>query len=109
MLRTVTPLAAGAEEVPEMSSAMTTRSGGGGGGDAHESKRYLLSFAGSELSCHLHHVGAKRAEAMGGMIALLYDRVEGILSRPYLARIFIGLGPGGRRRMRRRRIMTSVK
>ena len=89
---------------------MTTRSGEGGGGDAHESELYLLSFAGSELSsCHLRHVGAERAEAMGGLIAILYDRVKGIFSRPDLGRIFISLGPGGRRRMGRGRIMTSVK
>ena len=68
-----------------------TSSGGGGGGDAHESER---SFAGSELSYHLCHVGAEKLDAMEGLIALLYNRVDGRFSRPDLARIFIALGLG---------------
>ena len=65
---------------------------GGGVGDSHESERSLLFFAGSELSHLLRPVNAERAEAIEGLIALLYDRVDVIFSRPYLASIFIALG-----------------
>ena len=65
---------------------------GGGGGDAQESERFLLSFSGSELSRHLHRVESERAEAMEGLLYILYDRVDGRISMPDLARIFIVLG-----------------
>ena len=71
---------------------MTMSSRGGRGGDAHESERSLLSFAGSNMSCHLRHVNTKRAEDMEGLLALLYDRVHGGFSRTDLKRIFITLG-----------------
>ena len=50
--------------------------GGEGGGadrgrDAHEYEQSLLSFTGSDISCHLRHIDAKRAEAMEGLLALL--------------------------------------
>ena len=93
------------ETSPEMT---TTISGGGRGGDAHKSEQSLLYFAGSKLSCHLRHVGAKRTEAMKGLIALLYDRVDGRFPMLDLVRIFIALGPGGRRRMRRGGSTSSV-
>ena len=96
------PSAAGVSAALGTSAAPTTSFGRGGGGDAHKSERFLLSFAGSELSCHLRHVDAKRAEAMEGLIALLYDRVDGRFSRPDLARILspwglgVDVGGGGR-------------
>ena len=70
----------------------STSSRGGRGGDAHKSKQFLLYFAGSELSCHLHHINVDREEVMEGLIALLWDRTNGRVSRMYLARIFIALG-----------------
>ena len=66
--------------------------GGGGGGDAHKSERSFLSFSGSKLSRHLSHVDSEREEAMEGLLHILYDRVDGRISRPDLARIFIVLG-----------------
>ena len=82
---------------PGTPSTTTTRAGGGGGGDAHESEQSLLSFAGSELLCHLCHIYNKRAESTEGLLTLLYDRVDVGVSRLDLARIFIVLGvnPGG--------------
>ena len=66
-------------------------SGGGGGGDDHKFEQSILYFAGSDLSCHLCHVNDNRVEVMEGLIALLYDRVDGRVSRPYLSSIFIAL------------------
>ena len=65
---------------------------GGGRGDAQESWRFLLSFSGSELSRHLHRIEFERAEAMEELLYILYDRVDGRISIPNLARIFIVLG-----------------
>ena len=59
--------------------------------------QYLLSFPGYDLSHHLRHVDAKRAESIEGLLALLYDRVDDIFSRPDLAKHC----PGGRLRRRR--------
>ena len=56
------------EAVTGMSSAKTMSSGGRGGGDAHESERSLLSFSGSELSRHLHHIDSERVEAIEGLL-----------------------------------------
>ena len=42
------------------SSLTTTSAGGGRGGGAHKPERYLLFFAGSELSHHLRHINAER-------------------------------------------------
>ena len=66
--------------------------GGGGEGDAHESEQSLLSFSGSDMSRHLIHINAKRTDDMEGLLYILYDRVDGRISRPDLARIFIVLG-----------------
>ena len=56
----------------------------GGGGDSHESEQSLLSFSRSEMYCHLNHVNAKRADALGGLLVILYDREDLGVSRPYL-------------------------
>ena len=66
------------------------------GGDCHESKQSLLYFSDSDLSYHLHHVGAKRADATEDLIVLLYDRVDKRFSSLDLERIFISLGTEGR-------------
>ena len=62
------------------------------GGGAHKSDQPLLSFSGSKLSCHLRHIDSKMVEAMEGLLWILYDRFDGIIYRPHLARIFIVLG-----------------
>ena len=49
-------------------------------GDDNESKRSLLPFTGSDLSRYLRHVDAERADAMQGLFALLYDRLDGGVS-----------------------------
>ena len=54
----------------------TTSTGGVGGGDAYESDLYLLSFVGSDIS-----VDSKRAEAMEGLLVILYYRVYDGVSR----------------------------
>ena len=46
---------------------------------------------------------------MEGLIALIYDRVDGIFSRPDMERIFVVLGLGGRRQRRRGGSTSSVK
>ena len=66
--------------------------GGGGGEDAHESERSLLPFSGYALFRHLCHIDYEKAEAMGGLIYILYDRANGRISGPDLTRIFIALG-----------------
>ena len=70
--------------------------GGGGGRDSHESKKSLLSFAIYNMYRHLCHVNTNRVEAMERLRALLYDKVDVRISRPYLARIFILLGGDNR-------------
>ena len=61
--------------------ATTTSARGSGVGDFHKSDQSLLSFVGFEISRHLHHVDSKREEAMEGVIVLLYNRVDGGVSR----------------------------
>ena len=75
-----------------------TSAGGGGGRDAQKSEQSLLSFTGSKLSRHLRHIYAKRAEAIEGLLALVYNGVDGIVYSPDLARVYIALGRdnGGR-------------
>ena len=92
------PSVAGTSEAPGTSAAKTTSAGGGGERDAQKSEHYLLSFTGSKLSRHLRHIYFKREEAMEGMLALVYDGVDGIVYRPDLARVYIALGRdnGGR-------------
>ena len=48
------------------------------------------------LYCHLRHANAERAEAMQGLLVLLYNRVNGRVSGPYLERILINLGGDAR-------------
>ena len=72
--------------------ATTKSSRGGRGGGAQKYEQYLLSFAGSEISSHLRHVDADRAEVVEGLVALLYDGVDGRVSRMDLERFFIALG-----------------
>ena len=86
------PSTNGAEAAPGTPLSTTTSAGGGGLGDAHESKISLLSFARSDICRQLRHIDAKREEAMEGLIALLYDRVNNEFSRTDLTRIFIALG-----------------
>ena len=50
------------------------------------------SYPSPELSRHLRHVDSERAEAMEGLLYILYDRMDGRISRPDMARIFIVLG-----------------
>ena len=71
-----------------------TTAGGGRGGDVHKYEKSPLPFAGSKISRHLIHVDTKRAEAIEGLLVLLYDRVNGIVSMPDMARIYITLGGG---------------
>ena len=59
---------AGSAAAPGMSPVKNTSAGGRGGGDAHESERSLLSFSGSELSRHLHHIDSERVEAIEGLL-----------------------------------------
>ena len=106
---TYNPSTAGVAAVTETSLETTKISRGGGGGDSHDYEQYLLSFAGSELSCNLHHVRANRAEAMEGLIALLYNRGDVRFFSPNLGKIFIALGPGCRLWRRRGRSTRSVK
>ena len=75
---------------------MSKSAGGGRGGDYHESEKSLLSFAGSDMHCHLHQVNSKRAETMEVLIVILYNRDNGGVSSPDLARIFISLGGDAR-------------
>ena len=103
------PSAAAAADSPYTLLENITSSGGGEVGNAHEFEQNLLSFAVSDLSCHLLHVSAKRTEATEGLIALLYDRFDGRISRLDLERIFIAMGPGGRRQRRKGRSTISVK
>ena len=58
----------------------------------HESKIYLLPFASSDIYRQLRHINAKRAEAMEGLLAFVYDRFNDGFSRTDLTRIFIALG-----------------
>ena len=65
------PSTSGAAAAPRKSSATTTSAGGGEGGYFHEYDQSLLSFVGSEISCHLRKIYFKRAEAVELLIALL--------------------------------------
>ena len=76
----------------------TTSAGGGGGRDAQKSEQSLLSFTGSKLSRHLRHIYAKRAEAMEGLLALVYDGVDVRVYRPDPTRVYIALGGDNRGR-----------
>ena len=64
----------------------------GGGGDYNESEQSLLSFSGSDMYCHLHHVNDKRAEATEDLLVILYDRENDGFFRPDMARIFTAMG-----------------
>ena len=86
------PSAAGAGAALGTSSATMTSARGEMGGGAHKSELSLLSSDGSELSCHLHHIDAHRAEAMEGLLVLLYNRVDGTFSMTDLERVLIALG-----------------
>ena len=44
------------------------------------------------MSHHLYHIDDNREEAMEGLLALLYDKFDGLFSRPDMVRIFIALG-----------------
>ena len=78
------------------SLVMMTSTKGGGQGDTYKTYWPLLSFSGSDMSCHLCHVNSNRLEAMEVLIALLYDRVDWGFSRPDMSRIFIALGDDAR-------------
>ena len=58
------PFAAGAAAALGMSWETINSVKGGGGGEAHKSEKYLLSFAGYELSCHMRHFDAERAKVI---------------------------------------------
>ena len=73
------------------SSEATTGDGGGGVGDAQKSERSFLSFSGYKISYYLRHVNTKKAEAMEDLLAIIYYRVNGGVSRPDLSRTFITL------------------
>ena len=60
-------------------------------GDSHKSDQIILSFVGSDLPYHLNHVYDKKAEAMEGLLVLLDNRVDSVVSSPDMAMIFIYL------------------
>ena len=85
-------LRGGAAAATGVSSSTMTSVKGSRGRNSHKSERSLLSFAVSELSHHLHHVDANRVDIMYGLLEILYDRVNGRVSRMDMASIFIALG-----------------
>ena len=84
-------------------AAATTSAGGGGVGDDHEYYRSFLSFVRSDLSCHLWHIDAERADAMEGLLMLLYVRVDD----GFPGRIWQGYSSPGGRHQRRREVSRS--
>ena len=58
LLLTYDPYDYAAEEAPGASPAMATSARRGRGGDSHKSEQYFLSFAASDMYCHLHNVDA---------------------------------------------------
>ena len=72
------PSTDGAVSAPGTSSETKMSAGGGSGGNAHESEKLLISFSGSKLYRHLHHVDANRAEAMEGLFVLLLAEWKGL-------------------------------
>ena len=76
IINTCDPSATGAAAALGTSLTTTTSDGGGEVGHDHESKQSFLSLSEYELCHHLCHVNAKGAEAMEGLLNIIYDGVE---------------------------------